>query len=195
MAEKKRVYKPSRRKASNPNGYPQSLPNMEVKLMEEDDSKREFIGKAVTNVMVFHEMGKEPITDLEDMCNRLNVFFKMCADTQQIPSMEKLILALGVPRRTLNDWMNQKSPGLGPGTSEVLLRAKDLLAAVDAELVMEGKVNPVTYIFRAKNFYGMKDKIDYSVETDGQLQATESTESIANKYKDIPFEDAEFDEL
>lgn len=194
MAEKKRVYKPIKRKNSS-KGYPQSLPNMELKLMEEDDSKREMIGKAVTNVMAFHEMGKTPITDLEDMCNRLNTFFRMCADTQQIPSMEKLILALGVPRRTLNDWMNQKTPGLGPGTSEVLLRAKDLLAAVDAELVMEGKVNPVTYIFRAKNFYGMKDKIDYSVETDGQLQATESTESIANKYKDIPFEDAEFDEL
>jgi hypothetical protein len=42
----------------------------------------------------------------------------------------------------------------------MIKKAKGILAAIDAKLVSEGKIPQVTYIFRAKNFFGMRDQQD-----------------------------------
>lgn len=42
-------------------------------------------------------------------------------------------------------------------------KAKEILAGIDAKLVSMGKIPQVTYIFRAKNFFGMKDQQDLVV--------------------------------
>ena len=46
----------------------------------------------------------------------------------------------------------------------LIKRAKHVLAAIDADLVLKGMINPVAYIFRAKNYYGMKDQQDVVVQ-------------------------------
>ena len=35
-----------------------------------------------------------------------------------------------------------------------------MIAAFDADMVAQNKLNPVAYIFRSKNYYGMKDQQD-----------------------------------
>lgn len=42
-------------------------------------------------------------------------------------------------------------------------KGKEILAGIDAKLVSMGKIPQVTYIFRAKNFFGMKDQQDLVV--------------------------------
>ena len=172
-------------------GNEYNLPNMELKKLDEDESKRGFIEKTVRNVLVFHEIGKNPVKTVDELCDRLNLFFNLCADTQQIPTYEKMCIALGKSRKTIYDWETAKTNGVGLGTQEIILRAKDMLATMDADLLLEGKVNPVAYIFRAKNFYGMKDKVDYNIETEGGVKAEQSVESLAKRYKDVPFDDVE----
>lgn len=44
----------------------------------------------------------------------------------------------------------------------MLKRAKAIISTMDAELAMTGKIQPVVYIFRSKNFYGMRDQVDIS---------------------------------
>ena len=45
----------------------------------------------------------------------------------------------------------------------MIYKAKEILAGIDAKLVSMGKIPQVTYIFRAKNFFGMKDQQDLVV--------------------------------
>ena len=45
----------------------------------------------------------------------------------------------------------------------MIKKAKEILAGIDAKLVSMGKIPQVTYIFRAKNFFGMKDQQDLVV--------------------------------
>ena len=96
----------------------------------------------------------------EECAARLNEFFKHCIDTKELPTVEKMCLALGAHRETVRGWEHGK---LGATRSAMIKKAKEILASIDADLVANGHVNTVAYIFRAKNFYGMKDQAEVTV--------------------------------
>ena len=54
----------------------------------------------------------------------------------------------------------------------MIKKAKEILAGIDAKLVSMGKIPQVTYIFRAKNFFGMKDQQDVVVTPNNPLGDT-----------------------
>ncbi len=86
----------------------------------------------------------------------------------QILTVEKYAMALGITRKTFNEWQ-QGRVGSNPWRSTYLQKVVDFIAAQDGQLVMEGKIRDVAYIFRAKNFYGMQDKVEHSVTTPNML--------------------------
>jgi hypothetical protein len=51
----------------------------------------------------------------------------------------------------------------------MIKKAKELLASFDAQMVTEGKINPVVYIFRAKNYFGLQDKQEYVLTPNNPL--------------------------
>ena len=67
----------------------------------------------------------------------------------------------------------------------MMQRAKDILSAIDAELVQTGKVNPVVYIFRAKNFYDMRDQQDVVVVPNQPLGEQQTTAQLTEKYSTL----------
>ena len=50
-------------------------------------------------------------------------------------------------------------------------------------MVTEGKINPVVYIFRAKNFVGMKDIQDYILTPNNALGTGNDPSSVSEKYQ------------
>ena len=164
-----------------------NFPNARMKLIEQDDEKRAFVAKCIENNLVFFNAGiQHKVTNDEELCERLNWFFSQCAETQQLPNIEKMSNALGYHRNTVLDWENGNSGGFSPYTKEIIKQAKQILASVDAELAQEGKTQPVVYMFRAKNFYGMKDQQDVVVtpNTGGIDQVDAAT--IEAKYAELP---------
>ena len=77
-------------------------------------------------------------------------------------------------------------PGFSPATKDIIRQAKQILASIDAELAQEGKTQPVVYMFRAKNFYGMKDQQDVVVTPNTVHQSDPAT--IEAKYDELPGE-------
>lgn len=104
----------------------------------------------------FQFFKREPCKDNAEIAERLNEYFQICYEYGQIPTVEDMALSLGVDRRTLWKWEQESSKNRE--RAEMISRAKEIMAAIDAKLVTEGKIIPVTYIFRAKNYYGMKDQ-------------------------------------
>ena len=124
--------------------------------------------------------GEQKITE------RLQFFFEHCAEAGERPTVEKMALALGYSRKTLWDW---KSGTSGSKTlRDIITKAYDVLAAYDAGMAVEGKMNPVPYIFRAKNFYDMKDTADIVVTPNNPLGDTQDPDVIAAKYQELPDE-------
>ena len=186
MAKNKNELTPVDNRPAYGKGGKYNFPNARMKLIEEDDEKRAFVAKCIENNLVFFNAGiKDKVTNDEELCERLNWFFSQCAETQQIPNVEKMANALGYHRNTLNDWENGVSPGFSPATKEIIHQAKQILASIDAELAQEGKTQPVVYLFRAKNFYGMKDQQDVVVTPNTGMEAGDA-KTIEAKYAELP---------
>jgi len=128
----------------------------------------EEIKQIMTNVLYWYK--REIVKTDEECADRLNEFFKRLNDTGEVPTVEKMCLALGTTRTTVWEWENGN---LGPTRANMIKKAKEILAALDAELVSKGKIPQITYIFRAKNFFGLSDKQEL-VLTPNQPLGTDS---------------------
>lgn len=128
-----------------------------------------------------------PIVKTDEECaDRLNEYFDECARTGEIPTVEKMCLALGTVRRTVWDW---EQGTLGASRANMIKKAKEILSSMDAELVQKGKIPQITYIFRAKNFYGLSDKTEIEVHTHQPLGDQLTPDEILKKVEqDIPID-------
>lgn len=157
------------------------------KAIMEDDDKRAAMAKIVGNVHAFFKTGCEaPVKSNEELCDRLNDYFQTCAETQQLPTIEKMTLAIGYPKTSVWEWANSvRVPVWGDSeTSTILKKAFQIHAAIDAEMSSSGTIQPVVYIFRAKNYYGMKDQTDHVFSTD--TEHTESLNQLEQKARLLP---------
>ena len=122
----------------------------------------------------------------EECAERLNWYFNLCHETGQIPTVEDMCLALGTIRSTVWNW---EQGSKGETRMYMIKKAKEILAGIDAKLVSQGKIPQITYIFRAKNFFGMVDKqehviapvinsVDYDTDSIRQRYAIDSPDSI-----------------
>lgn len=128
------------------------------------------------NVLYWYD---RPIVQSDDECaDRLNEFFKRINETGEIPTVEKMCLALGTVRQTVWDW---EQGSKGKTRADIIKKAKEILAALDAELVSNNKIPQVTYIFRAKNFYQMADKSEVVLTPNNPLESADPTQT-RNKY-------------
>ena len=165
-----------------------NFPNARMQLIEQDDEKRAFVAKAIENNLVFFNVGLNPVKSDDELCERLNWFFSECARTQQLPNIEKMGNALGYHRNTLLDWENGNTGGFSSATAGIIKKAKQILASIDAELAQEGKTQPVVYMFRAKNFYGMRDQQDVVLTPNTNGLESADAKTIEAKYKELPEE-------
>ena len=127
-------------------------------LFENDDEKVAFTRKVLTEAMEY--WNAKPVKTTKEAEERTEQYFTRCAIKGIKPTVEEYCFALGVRRNTIFRWENGIQ---GPIDGNVIKKAKEYIAIFDARAVMEGKLNPVTYIFRSKNYYGMKDQQDVVV--------------------------------
>lgn len=170
-------------------GGSQNFPAARLQALEQDDEKREFLAKTIQNNMVFFNKGiKERVTNDEELCERINWFFMTCSETKQLPTIEKLANAIGYHRATFTGWANGAEAGFSPITREIATQVKQILASIDAELASEGKTQPVVYMFRAKNFYEMRDQQDVVVTPNTGMPKANDVAAIEAKYAELPEE-------
>lgn len=122
--------------------------------------------EAVGDACAYFLLGLNPVSNDDELCDRLNTFFKSCQENEQLPSIEKMLLSLGKTRDWYGNILSGRQIGFSSNTIQILMRAKEIIAAIDADLAAQGKIQPVVYIFRAKNFYGMSDNVDVNYHVD-----------------------------
>ena len=125
----------------------------------------------------------EPCKDDDEVAERINKYFADCAEHGEIPKLENLSLCLGVTRFQVWNWANGRD--CSSVRTKMIQRAKDILSAIDAELVATGKIPQVVYIFRAKNFYDMKDQQDVVVTPNNPLGDAPTTQQLTEKYSTL----------
>lgn len=114
----------------------------------------------------------------EECLDRLVEFFQYYAQSGGIPTVEKMCLSLGVATQTVWEWQQGAK---GKDRMEMIKRAKNLIASFDADLAIRGLINPVVYIFRGKNYYGMKDQQEVSVTHTARIEDGMSQDEIRRR--------------
>ena len=122
-------------------------------LFESDDEKKVFATRVINDMMEYIRVPR--VKDDEDFINRTEAYFLRCAERGIRPTWEEFALCMGTTRSCLWDWETGRSQRI---SSDLVKRTKEFLSAYDARAVSEGKLNPIAYIFRSKNYYGMKDQ-------------------------------------
>lgn len=153
-----------------------------------DDDKRDYAAKLLSNLSGMILMPK--VESNHELVKRIDEYLTLCSDQRIPPTWEGVGLYCGYSRATLWDWMTGKNKGfkdeVGSGllTADVIKRAREILAAFDGTMAIAGKINPVAYIYRSSNFYGMVNKQTVAVEPMlEEHNAPRSPEEIA---KDLP---------
>ena len=120
-----------------------SQPN--VKEFNKNMQKRIFNSTGVGRPYAFSS-----ITQLED---DLSEFLELCSDTQPVPTITSLALWLGVDKTTIYEHANNSNSPFSTILKNIITYCHSLMQ----NGTVEGKINPVTYIFISKNDYGMRD--------------------------------------
>lgn len=128
----------------------------------------------------FQYFNRRPPKDNEECAERLNEFFAQCARDDQMPTVEDMALALGVTRKTVWEW--ETGVRRDPERQYMIQKAKEIIAGIDAKLAAEGKIPQVVYIFRAKNFHGMKDQQDVVFTPNQPLGEQADAHALQQKY-------------
>ena len=137
------------------------------------DSKRE----ALRRTILAKNLCSSRCTTSQELEQRFNELFEIAFNEGFIPTFEMLGLCSGFDRRSLWDIENGVTHK-GDGMSVVVKNAKEVIAAAEGMLALDGELNATTYIFRGKNYFNMVDKQEVVVTPNTLPQAEMSEEEI-----------------
>lgn len=112
---------------------------------------------------------------------RIDEYFRWCERTGSRCGVESLCAALHISRSQLWQWEHGNQ--CSTRRSEAVQRAKSFIACQWEQCFLRGKVNPVSGIFVAKNWFGYRDSYEVNHDDTKQDTGIESTpEEIAARY-------------
>lgn len=124
-----------------------------TKNVPPDDAKR-----ALDFSMKLAKLCPNRVQSPEELADRFEKLFEIAFNDGVLPRYEHLVLVSGLPKRTFFDYGNEDNTSAPSQIySPVIKRAKNMISAAEATLASTGKIPAPVYIFRAKNYEGLKD--------------------------------------
>lgn len=118
------------------------------------DKERELAKKVLRFNLDIMSIGRDKPQSVQELQDRFTTYFEKCVDQGMPPTIEGLALCSGWCRSAFYDIAEGK---YNTQFMDTIKKAKDYVCNYDASMASFGKVNAPIYIFRAKNFYDMKD--------------------------------------
>lgn len=131
------------------------------------------------------------LRNTDEVLNRLNEYFNIYGKYDTKPTVAGMAMALGMSRQRLHSIATDRATGgdgykdtLPRAVADALKKAYILLENLHENYMMDGKVNPVTGIFMAKNHYGYVDKTEHVVTPNQKSEEEYSVDEIRERYID-----------
>ena len=127
------------------------------------------------------------ISDPEQVRNRIGMYFQHCAENDRKPQIVGMCNWLGISRDTLNSWVRGETRNATH--SDIIKKACSLIEEQWADYMLNGKVNPGSGIFIAKNWFGYRDQTDVVVSPPNPLDNLDANEARKRLEESIPGEE------
>lgn len=109
----------------------------------------------------------------EDLEKELSDYFDTCNEYDVMPTVTNLALWLGVNKDTIYEHANNPMSPYSDLIKNVLNYLHDKMQSG----TLSGDINPVTYIFLSKNYYGMRDDKNIQVSATNDSSAPNAQET------------------
>ena len=130
---------------------------------------------------------------IEDLEKELSDYFDTCNNYNIMPTVTNCALWLGCDRDTIyNHANNPTSPYFGVMKNLITYLHDKMQAGT-----LSGDINPVTYIFLSKNYYGMRDDKNIQVSatnSQGSPNSEETANALRKQLEEEHIPDATFSE-
>ena len=177
--EQKRANKLARQKGE----LPSTKPNFGQENISPGDNS-----KYIRHALAILNLPPIDIAKADQVSDRLDWYFNHCVINDMKPTVNGMCNALGIHRDTLHTWRTGEAR---PGTHQaIVLKAYRLLEELWEDYMLNGKVNPVSGIFLAKNmFHGYSDKQEVVLTPNAPRLSDEDVDIVTAKYAELPDED------
>lgn len=145
--------------------------------------------KYINHSLRLAKFEKVDLKSPEKVGERINDYFRICAEDDMKPSVAGLALAMGFDRKYLWE-IRVGNKGKCPEVADLLKKAHQILDLQMVDYMQNGKINPVSGIFLMKNNFGYTDEQKVVVQPEQPLGSAESPELIAQKYAESVVIDA-----
>ena len=121
------------------------------------------------------------VMDDDDLVKRIDQYIDWRSEIGGIVTFEEICSYCGYTSTHFLQIENGIQSGFSQETKHIIGMAKEFIKDFDTRLVASGKGNVANYIFRAKNYYGMKDESQITVTPGNGLGDTQSADQIRAK--------------
>lgn len=152
------------------------------------------ISNLMRQAITLNSWDKIDLDSDEAVEERIAKYWVFCAENDCRPAVSGLALALGIDRRTLQDWKTQRSRAKS-NRSDIIKKAYANLEYMWETYMQTGRINPASGCFLGKNNFGYHDDTKIMVETATSPEAAQTPEEIARQIEqDIPI-DTDYTEI
>ena len=142
--------------------------------------------KYTTFALAIMRLPKIDVRNPEQLQARVLQYFQLCADHDMKPGVAAVGLAIGLDRRRLWEIRSgTKNVGIPQECKDIINSVYDSLEVLWEGYMANGKINPVSGIFLAKNNFGYSDKQEYVLTPNQQLSGADPA-TIEAKYAELP---------
>ena len=180
MSEDNNLQEVGKQVAKRGRGGNANFPNSRAGLVTTAED-RALVSKLLGEVMVEYKQPKVK-TD-EELAQRISDYFERCTMTGQIPTVEEMCMSTGFSQEACYGWEVGKRGGFSSETGKIIKKAKAFLKSFDAKLAVSGKLNFLTYCFRAKNYYSMTDKQEVVITPNNPLGEEQTASQVADQVR------------
>lgn len=118
---------------------------------------------------------------IEQLKEDLSEYFETCDKYGVMPTVSNLALWLNVNPDTLYEHRNNSNSPF----SEIIKNTFNYLHSIMQDGTLAGEINPVTYIFLSKNYYGMRDDKNIQVTAQGNQSPVNNQETMSAIQKQL----------
>lgn len=144
--------------------------------------------KFVDFSMMLMAMPKVSLEDEQGVIDRIGEFFKLCRDYDMKPAISGLAMALGVNRQRLWEIKTDadgRNINVTSATRDFIKKAYENMEILWENYMLNGKINPVSGIFLAKNQFGYVDVQEHVLTPNTALGQEMPREAIINSVPQI----------
>lgn len=141
----------------------------------------DFMRVRLKNARYFQSLPKVDTSDPQAVRERIRLYFDKCMEAGIRPGVEGLCTALHIDRGTFLRWASGVRRA-GSEQQAIAVEAKQILADLMEQYMMDGEINPIAGIFLSSNNFGYDRNATLTVQTQNAVASADDPDRIAQKY-------------